>query len=259
MSQSIPTLTLAQGTCYLRVYITHNGSTKPMEDQMWKKAITYMRAFQHTHMSQCEANVLYHACFLPVLTYPFPAKWLTKKFLKQIQTLSTSTILNKMGLHHNLPQSLVFAPREIGGLGLCNLIHEQSVQQAIILIRHLRANTTLGTAIELLIRTYQLWAGLSCHILEDTQPCPWIPAHWLSHLRMTMHCNRTKIRYNSWTIHKLRQMDRHLMEDCMEQNYSTVQLEQINACRMYLKVTTLAKITDHMGTKLLPQAFPNPT
>jgi len=73
-----------------------------------------------------------------------------------------------------------------------------------------------------------------------------------------MHCNHTQIRYNSWIIHKLRQKDRHLMEDCAEQNYSTVQLEQINACRMYLKVTTLAKITDHMGTELLPQAFPNP-
>jgi len=48
------------------------------------------------------------------------------------------------------------------------------------------------------------------------------------------------------------------MEDCVEQNYLTVQLEQINACRMYLKVTTLAKIADHMGTELLPQAFPNP-
>jgi len=48
------------------------------------------------------------------------------------------------------------------------------------------------------------------------------------------------------------------MEDCAEQNYLTVKLEQLNACRMYLQVTTLAEITDHTGTELLPQAFPNP-
>jgi len=48
------------------------------------------------------------------------------------------------------------------------------------------------------------------------------------------------------------------MEDCVKQNYSRVQLEQINACRMYLQVTTLAEITDHTGTELLPQAFPDP-
>jgi len=51
MSQSIPTLKFAQGTRYLGVYLTCNGSTKPMKDHMWKKAITYTRAFQHTHMS----------------------------------------------------------------------------------------------------------------------------------------------------------------------------------------------------------------
>jgi len=102
-SQSIPTLKLAQETRYLGVYLTRNGSTKPMEDHMWKKAITYTRAFQRTHLSEREANVLYRACFLPALTYPFPATWLSEKFLEWIQTLSTSTILNKMGLHHKLP------------------------------------------------------------------------------------------------------------------------------------------------------------
>jgi len=164
-----------------------------MEDHIWKKAITYTCAFQCMHMSRREANVLYRACFLLAITYSFPAMWLSEKFLERIQQLSTSTILNKMGLHQNLPRSLVFAPRAIGGMGLCNLTHEQSVQQLLIVVRHLRAHTTLGTALELLIRTYQLWAGLSRHILEDTQPCPWIPNHWLSHLRQTMQRNCTQI------------------------------------------------------------------
>ncbi len=133
-----------------------NGSTKPMEDHIWKRAITYTRAFQRTHMSHREANVLYQACFLLAITYSFPTMWLSEKFLERIQTLSTSTILNKMGLHRNLPQSLVFAPKDIGGMGLCNLTHEQSVQQLLIVVRHLCTHMMLGTTLELLIRTYQL-------------------------------------------------------------------------------------------------------
>jgi len=43
-------------------------------------------------------------------------------------------ILNKMGYHRNLPRSMVFAPRDIGGVGLTNLIHEQGAQQLIILL-----------------------------------------------------------------------------------------------------------------------------
>jgi len=151
-------------------------------------------------MSRQEASVLYQACFLPALTYSFPATWLSAKFFEWLHTLSTSTILNKMGLHRKLPRSMVFAPRNLGGVGLCNLIHKQSVQHLMILLCHLQAKTLLGTAMELLICTYQLWAGLQRHVLEDTQPCPWIPDHWLSHLRATMQRNKTKIKYNSWTI-----------------------------------------------------------
>ncbi len=45
------------------------------------------------------------------------------------------------------------------------------------------------------------------------------------------------------------------MEVISDFGLTPTQLRQINACRMYLQVTTLAEITDHMGTKLLPQAI----
>jgi len=38
-----------------------------------------------------------------------------------------------MGLHRNLPRPLVFAPHALGGVGLCNLAHEQGAQQLMIL------------------------------------------------------------------------------------------------------------------------------
>jgi len=192
LQPTIPILAMAEGTCYLGVYVTHNGTTQPMENHIWQQAVTYTRAFQCTHVSCKEASILYRACFLPALTYSFPATWLSAKFLEQIHTLSTSTILNKMGFHCKLPRSMVFVPRDLGRVGLCNLIHKQSVQQLLILTRHLQAKTPLGTAMELLICTYQLWAELQCHVLDDTQPCPWIPDHWLSHLRAMMQSNKTK-------------------------------------------------------------------
>jgi len=82
------------------------------------------------------------------------------QFLEQIHKLSTSMILNKMGLHRNLPCSVVFAPC-IGGVGLCNLIYKQGIQQLMVLLCHLRAKTPLGAAIEGLIQTYQLWGWAS--------------------------------------------------------------------------------------------------
>jgi len=167
-----------------------------------------------------------------------------------------------MGLHRNLPRAMVFAPRHLGGLGLSNLIYEQGAQKILLLLRHLRAKTPLGTAMEALIRTYQLWAGIRNHIHSDTQQCGWIPDHWLSHLRNFMHAHRIKIIYDAWTFLPLCHQDRFIMEDFIGLNLPRHKLEQLNACRMYLQVTTLAEITEHTGTTLLPHALStasNPT
>jgi len=155
-------------------------------------------------MSRRKAGILYRSCFLLALTYSFPAMGLPSTFLECIHKLSTSTILNKMGYHRKLLCSIVFAPRQLRGIGLCNLIHEQSAQQTIILLCHLWAQTPLGQAMEALIRTYQLWAGLWRHVLMDTQPCPWIPSQWLSFLQQSMQNNQVQICYDSWTIPPLR-------------------------------------------------------
>jgi len=160
-----------------------------------------------------------------------------------------------MGYHRNLPRSMVFAPHTHGGVGLCHLHHEHGAQQVIILLRHLRAGTPLGTTLEILIRNYQLWSGFQNHILEDTKPCPWISDHWLSYLRTIMHSQHLSIRYASWTIKPLRDNDRYLMDDILQYGLPRHQLEKFNACRMYLQVTTLAEITDNTGEALLPQVL----
>jgi len=50
-SATIPILTMNEGTRYLGVYIATSGSTKTMETQLWKKAVSYTKAFQCTHMT----------------------------------------------------------------------------------------------------------------------------------------------------------------------------------------------------------------
>ncbi len=256
--ERIQNLKPPDGTRYLGVYVTMNGSTKPMESHLWKKALLYTKAFQRTHMSRREANVLYRSCFVPALSYPLPATWLQLPFFERLHRLSTSTILNKMGYHRFLPRAMVFAPRTLGGVGLCHLYHEQCAQQIMILLRHLRAKSSLGKTLEILVRTYQLWAGMPQSVLINTEKLSWIPDHWLTKVRAAMNEYDIQIRYDAWTVKPMRHHDRFLMEDFIQQDFSKHQLEQLNACRMYLNVTTLAEITDHTGTELLPQILSTP-
>ncbi len=254
-TQQIPILPKSEGTRYLGVYIAPDGTMETMENQIWKKATLYTIALQRTHMTRREAGVIYRSCFVPAIAYPLPATWLSDQFLERIHRLSTATILNKMGFHRTLPRSMVFAPRSMGGVGLCHLGHEQMAQQIVTIIRHLRVHLQLGKTLEILIRKYQLWAGTREHVLSDTTPCPWIPDHWLLSVRKAMHNHTITIRYDNWTIPPIQEHDRFLMEDFRDYGIPSNQLEKLNACRMYLQVTTLAEITDHTGTSLLPQAL----
>ncbi len=136
-----------------------------------------------------------------------------------------------------------------------HLQYEMEMQQITILLHHLHAKTLLGLALSILIRTYQLWAGFSDPILLDTQPCPWVPGCWLLQIQWTLQTHQIQIKDDGWMVPAIRRFDIHLMDAITELQLTTTQLTQINACRMFLQVTTLAEITDHTGTVLLPQAF----
>ncbi len=178
--QEVGFLQASAGTHYLGLYLTTDRNTRAMETHLLTKATLYTKAFHCTPMNRREARVLYQSCFLLAMAYPLPATWLLDAFFDKVHQMSTLTILNKMGYHRHLPRSMVFTPKAIGGVGLCNLKHEMEVQQILILLRHMRSKTPLGHTMEILICYYQLWARIQQPVLEDTQPCPWVPDKWLS-------------------------------------------------------------------------------
>jgi len=78
---------------------------------------------------------------------------------------------------------------------------------------------------------------------------------WITTLRQFLQSIQGTIHLeNPWTIPKIRDKDRHLMEDFLNAQLTTKELQIINNCRLHLQVTTLAEITDHTGTRILPEA-----
>jgi len=198
--------------------------------------------------------------FVPFVFYPSPyvsisCNMATGYLLREDTPTVNLHYLEKMGYHRTLPWEMVFALRSVGGIGLCHLQHEMEVQQILILLRHMRARTPLGTTMKILMRQYQLWAGIQQPILTDTQPCPWVPDKWISRLWWTLHKNNIKISYDEWMMLPLQKNNIYIMEAIVDLGLLLSQLKQINACHMFLQVTTLAEMTDHMGTHILPQVL----
>jgi len=216
-----------------------------MEWHLWAKALLYTTAFQCTPMNHWEAGVLYCSCFIPALAYPLPATWLPDAFFDKVHQLSTSMVLNKMGYHRNLPCSMVLALQAMGGVSMCNFQYEMEVQQIIILLCHMHAHTPLSNMVELLLPQYQLWAGISQLVLMDMSLCPWVLDRWISQICQTLHEHNMQIQHKAWLICPLWCNDIFLMEVVNELGLTIMQLECINACRMYLQVTMLVEVVDH--------------
>jgi len=214
----------------------------------------YTQALQHCWLTYQEAEIIYKQCYLPIVSYPLPATNIPPELLHCHQTKATTAFLAKMGYHHTMPRAVVYAPKEIGGLGFRHLSYEQGVPQTLQTIKHLQGNSTNGSLFLLAINTYQLQAGFSCLILKDTQPCPWIPDGWLSSLQQFLHTTNSQIILDKpWTLPSWRHRDRYLMEDISTCNLSTRELQLIHNIRVYLWVTMLSKIGNHSSTHILQQ------
>jgi len=73
----------------------------------------------------------------------------------QLQVMTQ--FLNKMGYPAHLPQVVIYAPIEVGGLGFHHLGYKQGVQHVLQLVKHLRSNTLNGQLYRALINAYQIW------------------------------------------------------------------------------------------------------
>jgi len=153
----------------------------------------YVQALQQCSLNHHEAGIVYKQCYLPMVSYPLPATNIPPDLLHWHQAKATTVFLAKMGYQWTMPQVVVYAPKSLGGLRFRHLGFEQGVQQSLQMIKHLRAKMTNSNLFNLVINTYQLHSGLSRPILEDTQPCEWIPAGWLSSLCQFLHTTNSQI------------------------------------------------------------------
>jgi len=184
--------------------------------------------------------------------YPFPVTTLPLKTLEKAQSMTTPLILSKMGYNRNMPKAVVYAPSTHRGIGMKHLYTKQGLSKVLHLMKHFWVKTTLDTLMNITIKAYQLQAGIPEPILEETTQLPWMPNHWINNLRAFLYEIGGKIQLEDpWMIPKLREHDRHLMQDFLLANLSNPELTKLNNCWLYLQVTTLATITDHTGTKLL--------
>jgi len=164
-----------EGIRHLSVHISMDGNNQAKTKVLFKQCKLFQKVYTSCPLTHQEAAVAYSMIYLPTIMYPFPATTLTCKTLEKAQLMTTPMILSKMGYNQNMPKAVVYAPSTHGGIGMKNLHTEQGLAKVLQVLKHIQAKTTLGTLLTITIQAYQLQAGISRNVLEDSTPLPWMP------------------------------------------------------------------------------------
>eukprot|EP00978_Attheya_sp_CCMP212_P041766 scaffold243882_cov57-Attheya_sp.AAC.2 len=159
-------------------------------------------------------------------------------------TISTTTIPTRVP--KQLPAKDSVWTEVIQGIEAKDLESEQGAAKIQASLKHIRNDSTIGQASQILTWWAQMQAGTSKPILEDNQDIPYIENQWMVTLQHFMIQIQATIKEeNPWVIRSAREHDQHIM-DIVLQSPSIPEKDyaELNCyCRMYLRVTTLSDIT----------------
>jgi hypothetical protein len=74
------------------------------------------------------------------------------------------------GYDHSMHRSIVFGPKELGGLGIRDLFTEMMEMKINTIMAHISSNSRLGQAFRINIDLFQLTSGQTKPIFESKNP-----------------------------------------------------------------------------------------
>jgi len=202
-------------------------------------------------LTRYEAWVAYKQYFLPSILYGSVITSFSRKQCVQLHAMLIPRLLQKLGYKSTFPRELVFAPKSSGGLGIVDFSVGIAQAKILCIIRHVRANTSIGNLFLIALRWAQIQAGTSRHILTTNRPMPHVESDWFLQLRSVLWTINGAIWIKkSWRQKPQRDNDIFLMDFILNQNLTDKEIRELNYCRLYMRVTRLSDIATTDGMKI---------
>jgi hypothetical protein len=239
----------------LGVNIAFDGNSSAQSSMFRQKGEKLAIAFNRCQLTANDTLQGYQSIFLPGVKYGMAASCIPTSDLKKLQQIITRPILPKLGYNRHFPSSIVYTTIHFGGIGLQDLPIEQGISHTTFGIGHLRANTEIATSLYILLESYMLNAGMILSPLQDNTLYSYVYAPWLNTLRSFLLLTDSRIATPLLSCPALLRLnDQPIMKVASKLDLNAIQLEKVNACRIWLQVTSVAEITDIDGKELLPYA-----
>ena len=243
----------------LGVWVQLHGPMETHYTELQTKIRQLTRDICKSNLTHSESMTAYKRVAFKKLEYSLPMTTYSHKEINELQNPFTSAFLANSGYHSRFPRALVYAPERFGGIGLDHMYQARGLLQLKYLISHIRQKDELGKSMVCVLEQTQLYAGVSSPILtnpnaEDTPRLQYIPTCWITTIRDFLKTFDGSIEFpEAWKPTAQRQYDTIIMDKLNQTTTSKTTLSRINACRLYLRVSTIADITDPTGTYIEEQ------
>ena len=201
-------------------------------------------------MAKDTARVGYFMMVCPKLEYPLAVTQFTQKQCDTITSPVLRACLSKMGYNCNMPKEVIYGPPEIFGLGLHDYYIEQGIQQLITLFGHIRQNSETSKMMMIELQWCQVQAGTAKHLLADPiDPIDYIETCWIMGIRDFLRTYGLRIDLTGHSVPQLQSRNDEFLMDAIRTrgNCTAIELQRMNACRMFLKVNRLSDIANADG------------
>ena len=262
--QQVPRKEVSAGHRTLGVRLDPNITFK--DEVVYLKQVSNKIAgrLRRTNLSKSEVRTAFRTMYLPKLCYSASVASLSPAQCWEVESTAIRAFLSALGYNPNMPRPLVFAPDDLGGVGLNSINTEQGVEHVQALVRHVRDDKTVGPLMKILLRTSQLISGFTKDILLyphlDLRFMAEFKQKWICKIRSILASAGAQIYLSDhWTPSLSRDHDLLLMETFSGLGFSTWELERLNRCRIFLQVNTLSKICNAAGDRIVPECYSQPT
>ena len=241
----------------LGYHINPQLDTEPSFQHLKLKASKLAGDITKHYLSPMDTELFARAIYKPSITYTLLFTYLTDLELQEIERAPLSKIIQRLGFNRSFPRAVVHAPKHHGGLGIIKLTNIQQKDKITFVLKHARNTTTIAKWLETTMDWQQLHAGTTYCIFKQPQTqLLYLQKNWLTELRRALANTNCKLHLTFTKPTKLRRIhDAAIMEIGVDMRLTRLELQRLNACRLYLRVETIADISNTQGTEIQEEVW----
>ena len=183
-----------------------------------------------------------------------PLTTFTLEQCNKMNTAINKVILNKMGIHHNMPKEVLYSSLEMGGLNHPSFEVIQDQKVILYLLQQLRWKGTIANDMLTVLSAVQLVPGWCTPVLMNvTKPLTHVAKGWFTYVHERLN-NMEGCMWieDQWCLNLQREGDQSLMESFANTpTITTAMIKKANCCRIYARIITISD-TAHENGEYIP-------